>query len=177
MSLDSLLPDTLRRTADMAAEFVVEHPEVFRDMLDASLAQQYPMAMRASRVVYLCAVAEPGLVRPYLKEMLDVLPGLHDASVIRNFLHTMDDFIPELPEDQLGGLLRLCFDYVEDTSRTIAIRTYSLKLLYIISKRVPELKPELISIIHYNLPEATPAFYAQATKILARLEKEVIPGK
>lgn len=62
MSLLSLLPDSLRRTADMAVIFVMEHPEVFGEFLEASLAQEYPMAMRASRVVHLCALEEPELI-------------------------------------------------------------------------------------------------------------------
>jgi hypothetical protein len=174
MSLDSLLPDSLRLTADLAAQFALEHPETFRDFLDASLAQEYPMALRASRVVYLCAVARPGLVRPHLDEMLGSLAYLHDASVIRNFLHVFDDFVAELTEEQLGHLLKYCFDHIEDPAQTIAIRTYSLKLLYIISQRVPELKPELISIIHHHLPESPPAFQAQSAQIIKNLEKEIL---
>jgi hypothetical protein len=134
------------------------------------------MAMRASRVVYLVAIAEPDLARPYLQEIIEEMPCLHDQSVIRNFLHVFDDFTNELSEDQLAVLLRLCFDYIEDTSQTIAIRTYGLKLLYIISQRIPEIKPELIAIIHLHLPESDPGFYSQATKILQKLHKEVIPG-
>ena len=174
MSLESLLPDTTRLTADIALQFVVEHPEAFRDMLDASIAQEYPMAMRASRVVYLCAEAEPELVKPYLGEIVEVMPSLQDQSVIRNFLHVFDFFIDELTEEQLGILLRLCFDFIENISQTIAIRTYSLKLLYLISGRLPEIKPELISIIHLHLPEADPGFYSQATKILRKLNREII---
>ena len=174
MSLDSLLPDSLRLTADLATQFVLEHPETFRDFLEASLAQEYPMAMRASRVVYLCAIAKPGLVSPHLATMLEALPQLHDVSVIRNFLHVFDDLVPELTEEQLGHLLKHCFDYIEDSAQTIAIRTYSLKLLYIISQRVPELKPELIAIIHHHLPESSPAFQAQSAQIIRKLEKEVI---
>ena len=174
MSLESLLPDTSRLTADLAAQFVLEHPETFRDMLDASLAQEYPMAMRASRVVYLVAVAEPELVRPYLAEIVEKMPTLHDQSVIRNFLHVFDDFTDDLSEDDLAVLLKLCFDFIEDISQTIAIRTYSLKLLYLISQRVPEIKPEMISIIQLHLPESDPGFYSQATKILRKLNREII---
>jgi hypothetical protein len=158
----------------MAAQFVLEHPELFRDMLDASLAQGYPMGMRASRVVYLCSVSQPDLVRPYLSELLQNIHSLHDQSVIRNFLHVFDEFIDDLSDDELAILLQLCFNYIENTSQTIAIRTYSLKLLYLISQRVPEIKPELISIIHLHLPEADPGFYSQATKILHKLQREVI---
>jgi hypothetical protein len=143
-------------------------------MLDASLAQEYPMAMRASRVVYLCAEAEPDLVKPYIDEIVEKMSSLHDQSVIRNFLHVFDYYVDVLSEEQLGILLRICFDFIDDSSQTIAIRTYSLKLLYLISHRVPDIKPELISIIHLHLPESDPGFYSQATKILRKLNKEII---
>jgi hypothetical protein len=174
VSLESLLPDTSRLTADLATQFVIENPETFRDMLDTSLAQEYPMAMRASRVVYLVAIEAPDMVRPYLPEIVEKLPFLHDQSVIRNFLHVFDNFIHELSEDDLAVLLKLCFDFIEDLSQTIAIRTYSLKLLYFISQRIPEIKPELISIIHLHLPESDPGFYSQARKILQKLNREII---
>ena len=173
MSLSSLLPDSLRRTADLAAQFVLEHPETFRDFIDTSLAQEYPMSMRASRVVYLVGCMEPGLVRPHLGELVEGFPFLTDRSVKRNWLHLFENFTAELPEEHLGLLLQSCFAYIEDTSETIAIRTYSLKLLYLISQRVPELKPELISIIRHHMTEAPPGFCAQATQILKKLHKEI----
>lgn len=176
MSLLSLLPDSLRRTADMAADFALEHPEVFRDFLDASLAQEYPLAMRASRVVHLCAQEAPELIRPYLGELIQVLPSLHDASVIRNFLDLLDQFADELSEEQTGLLLSFCFSNAENPSKAIAIRVLSLRLLYLISRRIPELKPELLAIIRFNLPESSPAFRAQARQILKHLEKEIIRG-
>jgi len=160
----------------MAMLFVLDHPETFRDFIDASLAQEYPHSMRASRVVYLCSEEEPDLIRPYLGEILEKLVFLTDQSVIRNFLHVFDNFVPELSEDKLGSLLQLCFDYIEDLSQTIAVRTYSLKLLYLISQRIPEIKPEIIAIIHHHLPESTAGFIAQATQILKKLEKEIIFG-
>lgn len=172
--LKALLPDSLRRTADLAAQFVLENPETFPDLLDASLAQEYPLSMRASRVVYLCATADPDLIRPYLGELVEKMPELHDRSVIRNFLHLFDDFVGELSEEELGKLLHLCFEYVEDISQTIAIRTYGLRLLYLISQRVPEIKPEVISIIRFHSPEAPAGFQAQAYQIIRKLEREVI---
>jgi len=177
MSLLSILPDSLRRTADMAVIFVLEHPETFRDFVDASLAQEYPMSMRASRVVHLCAIEAPELIRPYLGELVEVLPELHDVSVIRNFLDLLDPFVDELNEEQTGLLVSYCFGNVEDASQAIAIRVLSLKLLYLVSRRIPEIKPELLAIIQYNLPESTPAFKAQSRQIIRWLEKEIVQGR
>jgi hypothetical protein len=174
MLLDSLLPDTSRLTADIAVEFIIEHPRVFRDFLDASMIQEYPLSMRASRVIYLVAREKPHLIKPYIKEILDTFPGLHDQSVIRNLLHIFDNFIDILPEKQLGQLLSLCFSYVEDLHQAIAVRTYSLKLLYLISQQLPGIKPELVAIINFHLPESPNAFKSQAKQIIRKLNKEII---
>jgi hypothetical protein len=176
MSLESLLPDSLRHTADLAAQFVLDHPETFQEFIDASLAQEYPISMRASRVVYLCSVSSPELIRPWLQEILGSLPFLTDRSVIRNFLHIFDNFIPELSEDNLGLLLSYCFDNMEKPSGSIAIRAYSLKLLYLISQRIPDIKPEVLSIMRHHYPESEPAIQAQAIQIIRKLEREVIRG-
>ena len=175
MLLNSLLPDSSRITADMAVEFIIEHPEMLRDFIDASLLQEYPLSMRASRVVHLYGQVNPAFIRPHLKEILDALQSLHDQSVIRCFLHIFDAFIQDLPDAELGQLLRLCFDYLEDLTAAIAVRVYSLKLLYLISRRLPEIKPEIIAIIHYHLPESTSAFKSQARQIIGKLQKEIIP--
>jgi hypothetical protein len=177
MSLLSLLPDSLRRTADMAVIFIMEHPQVFGEFIEASLAQEYPLSMRASRVVHLCAIEQPSLIRPYLRSIIEVMPVLHDQSVARNFLYLFDQFIDELSEEDVGRLLSFCYASIEDLSKTNAVRTLSLKLLYVISQRFPEIKPELVSIIHYNLPECTPAFEAQSRQIIKKLEKEIITGR
>ena len=150
----------------MAVEFIIEHPEMLRDFIDASLLQEYPLSMRASRVVHLYGQVNPAFIRPHLT---GCKPG------IKTFFHIFDAFIQDLPDAELGQLLRLCFDYLEDLTAAIAVRVYSLKLLYLISRRLPEIKPEIIAIIHYHLPESTSAFKSQARQIIGKLQKEIIP--
>jgi len=174
MSLLTLLPDTSRRTADIAVQVVLERPELMKEFVEACLEQTYPLSMRASRVVHLVCKFDPGILRPYLGLILERMPELHDQSVMRNFLNLFEYYVEEMSEDELGQLLSICFARLEDFSQAIAVRVLSLKLLYLISKRVPEIKPEILAIIQFNQAEATAAFQAQARQIVRKLNKEIL---
>jgi len=158
----------------MATEFLTDHPEFLNDFLELSFSEEYPLAMRASRVVYLFSLEAPELIGPQLKNILNHLQHLKNESAIRNLLHIFDPFVTSIGEDELGKLVDLCFRYLEDPSRAIAIRAYSLKILLAAGDRIPEIKSELLYFLEFAQEEETVSFRKLTNKVIKQLRREII---
>ena len=172
--IENLIPDTSRLTADLAAEFIIEHPEHLGAMIDACFEGPGPIPMRASRVVYLIGVLAPELISPYLVTSLKRVQESDNESVIRNFFHLFMEQLDRLDETSLGILVSMSFNYLENAGTAIGIRAYSLQILYEISQKIPDIKPELIAVIRYHLDESSTALKTQGKRILKKLNREII---
>ena len=174
MNIESLLPNTLRNTADEAATFILANPEYLNQILQLSFSNNRVMAMRASRVVLLIYYQQPGLLKSYLHDMLCQLCESKNGSTIRNFLNLFRYETDNLDEEQLGKLINLCFPLLESPSSEIAHRSLSMEVLYKVSQRIPDFKDELKALIELHYEEGTPAFKSTARKILTKLNREII---
>jgi hypothetical protein len=68
-------------------------------------------------------------------------------------------------------LLNHCFDFLLDAGESIAVRSLAMQQIYDISKREPEIVPELKEAIGHIIPGASKGVRAKARKILLLLFK------
>ncbi len=174
MKLEDLLPDTLRATADSAARFIIDNPTFFEEMLDLAFSNDRSMGMRASRVVLLCYLQIPDLVKPHLSDIFDRLYITDNSSTIRNMIQLFQDEAQLLDEKRFGKLIQFCFNLLESPNAEIAHRVLAMQVLYNISNQIPDFKGELKSIIELNFEEGTAAFKSRGNHILKKLNKEIM---
>ncbi|RLC54758.1 MAG: hypothetical protein DRH89_09050, partial [Candidatus Cloacimonadota bacterium] len=89
MELEKLLVDSSKITADMAVFTIGKDPILFKKVLDFALEDKDVFAQRASRVVLLCAVKFPHLIKPHLNEIITSLPGFQNGGLKRNILRLL----------------------------------------------------------------------------------------
>lgn len=174
MKLEDLLPDTLRNTADLAAKFIIDNPGYFEKMLDLAFSKDKIMGMRASRVVLICYLQMPALIRPHLSEIFDRLYVTDNTSTLRNIIQLFQDEARLLDEERFGKLIQFCFTLLESSKAEIAHRVLAMQVLYNISNQIPDFKGELKSIIELNFEEGTAAFKSRGNHILKKLNKEIL---
>jgi len=109
----------------------------------------------------------PTLLIPHVNNLLIKLKSPSHAAVKRNILRALNN--RNVPLIQLGLLADLCFNFLEDTDETIAVRAFSMSILYRICLVEPELSLELIPILEYHMPHSSPGFKNQARKIISAL--------
>jgi hypothetical protein len=78
-----------------------------------------------------------------------------------------------LPEEQLGLLITLCFDWLTSSKESVAVKMFSMEILYRISQQEPEMKKELADSIEWRMQEETPGFRAHGKKLLKQLYREL----
>ncbi|MCE7071465.1 hypothetical protein LZG74_14200 [Dyadobacter sp. CY327] len=172
----TLLADPIqskRRATEVAAYACIDSTH-FQELMDCFVANDYRLAQRAAQSVSIAVSERPDLIAPHMGSLVDQLtrPGVHDA-VIRNSVRIMQE--TEIPVELHGKVMDACFNFIQNRQIAIAIRAFSLTVLYNFSKIYPEIKNELGIIIEEAMEFETPAFRARGKKILANIKKQKHP--
>lgn len=172
---------------DLRATLLVEHSKAntmkivnyigkdqdrFDALMEHFLANEYRVTQRAAMAVGHAADLHPQLIKKHLKHLLENLrrPDIHDA-VKRNTVRLFDKHF-NLPEELLGIAAELCFGYLDDPQEAVAVRAFSMGVLYKICQREPELGNELIMVLEDHLPHGSAGFKSRGNKLLAKLRKQ-----
>jgi len=172
---------------DIRATLLVEHSKAntmkvvnyigkdqvrFDILMKHFLANEYQVTQRAAMAVGHAADRHPPLIKKHLKNLLENLrrPDIHDA-VKRNTIRLFDKHF-NLPEELLGIAAELCFTYLNDLQEAVAVRAFSMGVLYKICQQEPELGNELIMVLEDHIPQGSAGFKSRGNKILNKLRKE-----
>lgn len=172
MKIEDLIPDSSKLAAMDAAGYLVKNPSQIKEALKLVFKDEYPLSMRAANVIEVCSEARPDLVKPYIDEIIQRLPSFKTDGVKRCFLKMISMY--DLPDDEekLSILLNCCFEWIMSAEETVAVKVFSLEILYNITQKESDLKQELISVIEDQIPKNSIAFQNRGMKTLKKLYKE-----
>jgi hypothetical protein len=165
---DLLITEHSKKQTDRIVKYIGADARRFAVLMKLFFAGEYRITQRAAWPMSYCVRNHPELIKPYFKKLLDFLqkPGVHNA-VARNTVRLLQDV--DIPEKYQGQLMSICFDYIQDIKTPAAVKAFSLTILQNLSKKYPEILPELKTIIEERWPHETPAFKSRANKILKTL--------
>jgi len=165
------LADSSRALADLTAGMVYDEPELFNVLIDVALSDERQFSNRASRIVSICCEKFPELLKPHTKRIIRELEHLEDEGVIRNLLKIISEVPLKLSHKDKSILVNLCFDYLVSGQYPVAIRVFSMQILFNLSRDFPEIGQELARILEEELPDETPGYRSRARRILGRMRK------
>jgi len=165
---EKILKEHSKPYALSIANYACASKENFVELMRCFLDNEYRLAQRAAWSVSWAARQKPEMIYPHIKDLVSVLnkKNVHDA-VIRNSVRVLQKI--EIPEKYHGEVMDACFQFLEKPSTPVAIKAFSLTTLFNLSKKYPEIKPELKLIINDRLDYETAAFKSRAKKILPKL--------
>ena len=160
-----------KEQVDKFVKWVGKDKKRFKQLMEYFLQGEEQLAKKAAWIIGHSAEYYPDLISPWLKPMIKIMqkPGVHGA-VKRNVVRILQ-FV-DIPGSLKGSVANLCFELISSIDEPIAVRTFSMTVLAKIAQEEPELRKELEIIVRQMLPYATPAFRAQAKKILKNPEIE-----
>ena len=176
MELEDLLIDSSRITAEMAVHTIGENPVLFKKVLDFALEDNDQYAMRAARVIYLSSTKHPELIKPYFNNIIHALSGFENDGLKRSMTRILSEHCTEPDEESQGVLVNICFKYLMDSDEKIALKIYSMDILYNLSQLYPEIKKELIYSIENQLPYSSAAIKSRGKKMMRKLRLEIGMG-
>ncbi len=171
---EELLSDKMqsREVALGVADFACASEENFRMLMDCFVSIDYTLAKRAAWSVRWAAQNRADLILPNIHLLVNQLKrkDVHDA-VIRNSVSILEKTM--IPEEFHGEVMDACFSFIQDRKAPIAVKAFSLTILFNLSRIYPEIKNELRIIIEENLEFETAAFVSRGKKILTTFRKEL----
>ena len=154
-----------------AAEVIGDNGERFAALMKLFFSSDSHTCQRASWVVSHCIDQHPALIAPHLKKMVNNLYNNPIDAVKRNTVRALQ-FVG-IPKSLWGKTIEICFQFLQSSTEPIAIKVFSMSVLYKLSQSVPEIKEELKVIIEDQLPYSSAGFRSRGSKVLKKLNKEM----
>ncbi|MFO7575761.1 MAG: (deoxy)nucleoside triphosphate pyrophosphohydrolase [Bacteroidales bacterium] len=154
------------------AASAVSNQLLFRKLLEFTEGDDTRLVFRSSWALIKVCEESPELFLPYLEVIADKLFRTKNGSAERSFLKILQlTGTSSLSEDLQGRLADHCFTLLRSRSSAIAVKVYSIDVLYEISQRYPGLTNELAGILNM-LPDDVPAgVKAKCRELLRKLSK------
>lgn len=158
------------KEAEWLAESAIENGEILRKLIDYSFSEDRKLAFRASWTLSKVFDKYPDLIGPDLQLMIRSLETIDNESVQRSFLRmiSMSD-LNCINQKQHGILADHCFKMLKSGISAIAIKAYSMEIIYKLALIYPELANELSSTINMLQGEGSAGILARGHIILKKL--------
>jgi len=168
---EAKLVDSSRLLADILSDDIGNDPERFNEMMQIAFCDEYPLSMRAARIIALSSDNYPELINPYIPQIIECLKELNTDGVLRGFLKILAELPLEFDDEQMGVLTDMAFTWLANPGEPIAIRYYSIEILQIISRKYPEIGIELSIILQEMVNDESSGLKAKSRKVLNYLKR------
>jgi len=156
--------------ADWVATSAVENPAIFLKLLEYSYASERKLAFRASWTLTKVCDKNPEMIYPYISEIIEALPKISNESVRRSFFRILSLSNLENLTGRYHGLLAdYSFAALNSALSAIAIKAYSMEILFKLSLIYPELANELASSVRILMEDGSAGIVAKGNSILKRI--------
>jgi hypothetical protein len=158
--------------AEWVAASALDNPAVFRKLLEFSYSTDSKLAFRASWTLSKVCDRYPEMFYPYLPEITRSLPGNRNESVVRSFMRIISMADLEILDEKHQGLLAdFCFKALGSGESAIAIKVYSMEIMYNLSLIWPQLANELATSIRILMEDGSGAIVSRGNMILKKITK------
>lgn len=172
MDLESeILKADFKDQAVYVASYIGSDPDKFNVLMRLFFSNELRSCQRASWVVSHCVDKDKSLISPYLNKMVKNLENPVNDATKRSTVRILEKV--DIPEPLWEDCLNHCFAYLESASEPVAVKVFSMTILYNLSVNIPEIKNELKLLIEDLLPYGTAGIKSRGRKILAKLEEDI----
>jgi hypothetical protein len=141
---------------------------LFSDLVDSFFAKNYRTNQRSAAIMAEVLQTFPELLEPHIWRFTNLLSGTQENTFKRNILRVLQ--YVEVPEIYWVALLEKCFEFLTSPKEAVAIKVFSMQLIFNICKKEPDLKNELRVLIEDQLPLSSAGFKSRGRKILKLLQ-------
>lgn len=158
------------KEAEWVATSAIENPAIFHKLFDYSFSSNKHLAFRASWTLTKVCDKFPEMIVPYLPQVVETLSRIENVGALRSFLRIIaqSDF-NDFKSRQHGLLADFCFDILKSADSAIAVKAYSMEILYKLAVIYPELANELSANIIVLMEDGTAGITSRGRTILKKL--------
>lgn len=160
------------KEAQWAAASIIENPVLLKKFIEFSHSHDQKLAFHASWILTKACDKSPEIIYPYLPDIIESLAGLRNESALRSFLRILSFSDPgRLSARHQGLLADVCFKLLNSGFSAIAVKAYSMEILYRLTIIYPELATELALSIRSIMDIDSAGIVSKARTILKKLNK------
>ncbi len=155
-------------TDDIVNE-IIAHPEKMDELIQIFIEGPVQITQRSAWSISVVAEKHPELLFNYFDLFIDLLnqPNKHDA-VNRNIVRAFQ--FMDIPTKYEGKVLNVCFNLLNSSNEPIAVKVFCMTVIYNLSKKYPDIIPELKASIETLMPTASSGIKNRGTKILKAIQ-------
>ena len=158
------------KEAGWIAASAIENPAILQKLLEYSLSEEKRLAFRASWTLTKVCDKFPEIIYPHLSLLVEALDQLNNESTQRSFLRILSlTDLNKVSNRQEGILTDHCFRALRSGFSAIAVKVYSMEILYKLSVKYPELVNELSASVNMIQNEGSAALMSRGRMILRKL--------
>jgi hypothetical protein len=158
------------KEVEWVANSAFENRVIFLKLLEYSYSTDRKLAFRASWTLTKVCDMYPEIISPHLPEIVEALPRLDNESVIRSFLRILSFAQPSgIPEKHRGILADYCFAALSSPETAIAVKAYSMEILYRLSLIYPQLANELAVSVRLLMEDGSAGIVSRGNAILKKI--------
>lgn len=149
---------------------VCENEHRFLELIEVFYGNDSRLLQKSTLIILACNKVKPEWVDDQVPRMVNSLNKNIPTPLKRNILRILQ--YKTIPETLWGHAADQCFNYLESSKEPVAIKAFSMTVLYNLTKKLPDLARELRLLIEeqYNLGSA--GFKARGRHVLGQLTKD-----
>lgn len=152
---------------------LVNNSEQYKLLIEIAFYSDDPKSWRAAYLVDKINDNYPGLIKPFINEMIEQLRIEQSESKKRHFLKLLS--MNDLTIEQLGFLTDFCIEVFTSDKEPVAVRVHAMQVLYNISEVQPDLKPEILLIVEHEMENHFSAgILSRGRKIAQKLRMQIL---
>jgi hypothetical protein len=158
------------KEAEWVAASAIDNPAIFLKLFEYSLSTDKKLAFRASWTLTKVCDRFPELIYPYLEQIVENLSKIDNESSLRSFLRIISlSELEKISSRHQGLLADFCFRALNSGFSAIAVKAYSMEILYKLSLVYPELANELSISIGMLMEDGSAGITSRGRAILKKL--------
>ena len=142
----------------------------FGELMMCFFSGDFHLSHRATLVILKVFDQHPRWVEQQVPKMVNTLNQALPDWYKRNILRILQN--QEIPEPQWGHAADQCFRYLSSSESPVAIKAFSMTVLYNLTRQLPDLARELRLLIEEQYPQGSAGFRARGRQILKQLDKD-----
>lgn len=139
---EQLLFEHSKANAQIIANYIGTNTDRVAVLISCFLSKEYRVSQRSSMVLSIIGDKNPELLTVHIGELISALTDKSEkVAVVRCIVRFFQFY--DLPESYQGVVLEHCYFLLKNNEEPVAIRAFSIGVIYRISKEYEELKNEL----------------------------------
>ncbi len=149
---------------------ICRSPKKMNELMQVFINSPYRISQRAAWPLSYIAEKRPELLANYYDLLINQLNATDNhPAVTRNILRAFQ-FV-DIPEEHQGNVLDVSFNLLNNPNEPIAVKAFSMTVIFNLSKKYPDIIPELKASIESLMPNASAGIKNRGNKILKAIQK------